>query len=244
MKKIEQYFDEVARILDEVRTSQNQKIKLAAYAAAMALENSGTVYTFGTGHSHILAEEIFYRAGGLVKVYPILDEPLMLHTNASRSSFMERIPGYARTLIDSYSGIKPGDIMFIFSNSGRNTVSVDMAIEAKSKGMTVVCITNIKHSYSVTSRHHSGKKLYEVCDIVIDNCGSIGDAAIGIGNDVCGPTSTVVGAAIMQSVVCGTVEKLLADGYSPEVFKSGNIDGGDSANEKYIQKYRGEIRIL
>lgn len=244
MSKIEQYFDEVNRILGEVRVTQRKSIEQASEAVAKALKNNGTVYTFGTGHSHILAEEIFYRAGGLVKVYPILDEPLMLHTNASRSSYMERIPGYARILIDSYSGIQPGDVLFIFSNSGRNTVSVDMAIEAKGKGMLVVCITNMKHSYSVTSRHPSGKKLYEVCDITIDNCGSVGDAAVTIGTYVCGPTSTAVGAAIMQSIVCGAVEKLIADGYTPEVFKSGNVDGGDEANDMYIKKYRGEIRIL
>lgn len=244
MSKIGQYFDEVTRILGEVRSGQSKSIEQAAEAAARALENNGTIYTFGTGHSHILAEEIFYRAGGLVKVYPILEEPLMLHTNASRSSYMERISGYAGTLLDSYSGIRPRDVIFIFSNSGRNTVSVDMALEAQRKGMVTVCITNMRHSHSVTSRHPSGKKLYEVCDIVIDNCGAVGDAAVAIGSDVCGPTSTAVGAAIMQAVVCGTVEKLIEDGYTPEVFKSGNVDGGDEANERYIQKYRGEIRIL
>ena len=192
----------------------------------------------------MLAEELFYRAGGLVKVYPLLDEPLMLHINASRSSHLERLPGYAHTLLEDGPTLCPGDVMFVFSNSGRNTVSVDMAMGAKRRGLTVICITNLAHSSSVTSRHPSGKNLYEVCDIVIDNCGAIGDAAISIGDLVCGPTSTVVGAAILQSIVCRTIELMQNAGIASEVFRSSNVDGGDELNEAYIQKYRGQIRML
>ncbi|NLD87756.1 MAG: SIS domain-containing protein, partial [Clostridiales bacterium] len=185
MNKIKEYMTKTAQLAMKVADTQNEAIEEAAKAVADTLERGGTVYTFGTGHSHILAEEIFYRAGGLVKVYPILDEPLMLHTGASRSSEMERLSGYASILLDNNLGIQPGDVMFIFSNYGRNTVSVDMAICAKEKGMKTICITNMEHTNSVTSRHPSGKKMYEVCDIVIDNCGCIGDASIEIGGKMC-----------------------------------------------------------
>lgn len=243
MKKFEEYFEELSRVIAEVRETQTSAIESAVAAVAETLVNGGTVFTFGTGHSHILAEEIFYRAGGLAKVYPILDSPLMLHINASRSSKMERIGGYAETLWD---GIETGanDVIFIFSNSGRNAVPVDMALSAKARGLKVVCITNLKHTKSVESRHPAGKKLYEVSDVVIDNCGTIGDAAIAVGEYVCGPTSTAVGAAIMQAIVCGAVEKVLEAGGTPEVFMSGNVDGGDAVNEAYLEKYRKEIRIL
>lgn len=243
MNKTQEYFKELSRVLREVETTQSGAIDKAVCAVSEALGNGGTVFTFGTGHSHLLAEEIFYRAGGLVKVYPIQDAPLMLHVSASRSSRMERLGGYAESLWDGIE-TKKGDILFIFSNSGRNAVPVDMAATARARGLKVVCITNLQHTKSVTSRHPQGRKLYEISDIVIDNCGCIGDAAIHIGDYVCGPTSTAVGAAILQSIVCGAVEKMLADGKKPEVFSSSNVDGGDAINEAYIEKYRKEIKIL
>ena len=243
MNKSEEYFKELARVMQEVEKTQGGVIEQAVNAVAETLENGGTVFTFGTGHSHILAEEIFYRAGGLVKVYPLLDSPLMLHINASRSSNMERVSGYAETLWDGIE-TKKGDVLFIFSNSGRNAVPVDMALSAKKRGLRVICITNMNHTRASSSRHPAGKKLYEVSDIAIDNCGCIGDAAIKIGEFVCGPTATAVGAAILQAIVCGAVGKMIDDDTKPEVFKSSNVDGGDAVNEAYIKKYKNEIRIL
>lgn len=238
------YFAEIQRLLNKVLETQNQAIEQAITATANALQQGGTVYAFGTGHSHMLAEELFYRAGGLVKVHPLLDEPLMLHVGASRSSHIERLPGYAATLLDY--GVSPGenDVFFIFSNSGRNAVPVEMALEVKKRGATVICITNLTHSGQSSSRHPSGKRLFELCDVIIDNCGCVGDAAMKLGDKTCGPTSTVIGAAILQSIACGAVEELQNRGVEPEVFSSSNVDGGDAINEQFIQKYQKDIPIL
>ena len=122
MDKITEYFAEASRLLHLVSTTQHEPIRQAAEAVAKTLGAGGMVFAFGTGHSHMLAEELFYRAGGLVKVYPILDEPLMLHTNASRSSHMERLSGYAATLLEDGCDPQSGDVLFLFSNSGRNTL--------------------------------------------------------------------------------------------------------------------------
>ena len=119
-----------------------------------------------------------------------------------------------------------------------------MALEMKNRGVVTVCITNIAHSSQSSSRHASGKRLFEVCDIVIDNCGRIGDSAMDVGQYVCAPTSTVIGAAILQAIVCSTVEEMLNRGASPEVFCSSNVDGGDAINQVYIDKYRTEIPML
>jgi len=223
---------------------QESNILKASKAVADALAAGGTVYTFGTGHSHLLAEEIFYRAGGLAKVYPIQDEPLMLHVSATRSSHMERLSGYASLLLSDVRNIQSGGVLFIFANSGRNTVSVDMALCAKEKKLTTVAVTSLNHSQGVTSRHPSGKRLFEVCDIVIDNGGIKGDACMEIGWNMCGPTSTVIGAMIIQAVVCGAVELLVERGIDPEVFSSGNLDGTEQINQKYIDKYRPQIPML
>ena len=244
MNMTERYFNEIHRLLNKVADTQKDAIDKATLAVADTLQQGGTVYAFGTGHSHMLAEELFYRAGGLVKVHPILDAPLMLHVGASRSSRMERLSGYALSLLDN--GITPGekDVFFIFSNSGRNAVPVEMAMEIKKRGATVICITNLAHSGHSASRHSSGKRLFEISDIVIDNCGCIGDAAITIGENVCGPTSTVIGAAILQSIACGAVEELQNRHTVPEVFSSSNVDGGDAVNQVFLAKYRKEIPIL
>ena len=240
----DRYFAEIGRLLAAVRDTQSDAIDRAAAAVADALQRGGTVYAFGTGHSHMLAEELFYRAGGLVRVYPILDPPLMLHVSASRSSEVERLPGYAATLLGRGADPGPGDVMLLFSNSGRNAVPVEMALAAAARGTVTVALTNLTHSRAAASRHPSGKRLFEVCDIVIDNGGCIGDAALTIGDKVCGPTSTVVGAAVVQAVACGAVEELQRRGVEPEVFCSSNVDGGDAVNQTLLAKNRREIPFL
>ena len=244
MEITKRYIHNIHSLLDAVLDSQSGAIDRAVAAVTDTLSRGGMVYAFGTGHSHMLAEELFYRAGGLVKVYPILDEALMLHNNASRSSQIERLPGYAATLLDN--GIHPTerDIMFLFSNSGRNAVPVEMALEMKRRNVKTVCITNLAQSSQAASRHSSGLRLFELCDIVIDNCGAVGDASVEIGSRRCAPTSTVIGAAILQAIVCGVVETLLEKGIEPEVFCSSNVDGGDEINHRFIEHYRREIPML
>ena len=238
------YYENVKNVLDQIFTQENEKIQQAGAMLAETLEKDGLLYVFGCGHSHMLAEELFYRAGGLVKVYPILDEALMLHNNASRSSQIERLSGYAATLLDN--GIVPTerDTIFIFSNSGRNAVPVEMALEMKQRNVRTICITNLAQSSAAASRHSSGLRLFELCDIVIDNCGAVGDASMDIGAHRCAPTSTVIGAAIFQAIVCGVVETLQERGIDPEVFCSSNVDGGDAINHRFIEQYRREIPML
>ena len=240
---IQSYFSHLSELLDKVLNTQKENIKNASLLLENTLEASNTVFAFGTGHSHMLSEELFYRAGGLVKVYPIFDEPLMLHVNASRSSDIERQEGYAAALL-AKTPLKENDLLFIFSNSGRNAVPVEMALEAKKRGAKTVCITNLTHSKSSSSRHSSGKKLYEVCDVVIDNCGCRGDAAMDIDGLKCGPTSTAVGAAILWAAVCEAVKSLKERGSLCEVFLSSNLDGSDEINKAYIDKYNPIIPML
>lgn len=244
MNSFERYVDEIKRLVCEVSEKQADGIEKAAALVADALCGEGYVFTFGTGHSHLLAEEIFYRAGGLARVCPIFEDSLMLHRSASLSSQLERAPGLARILLDDVEVVKNGGVIFIFSNSGCNTVAVEMAEEARARGLSTVCITNLTHSARSKSRHPMGKKLYEVCDVVIDNMGCYGDAAIEIDGTVTGATSTVIGAMVMQAVVCRGIELAKERGGSPEVFQSANTAGGDSANVDYIKKYKPFVKAL
>ena len=166
----------------------------------------------------------------------------MLHRAAARSSQIERASGIAKPLLDDIDAVRFGGVMFLFSNSGCNTVAVDMAMEAKKKGLSTVCITNLTHAAKSTSRHPEGKKLCEVCDVVIDNMGCYGDAAIEVDGNMTGATSTVIGAMILQAIVCRAIELVAERGCSAEIFHSANTAGGDDANETYIQKYKPFVK--
>ena len=244
MNALNRYVEEIKRLVDAVSTQQNDKMEQAAVLCADALCSDGFIFTFGTGHSHLLAEEIFYRAGGLARVCPILEDALMLHHNAARSSMFERAPGLAKMLLDDVDAVQYGGVMFLFSNSGCNTVAIDMAQEAKKRGLSTICITNLIHSNAMTSRHPEGLKLKDVCDVVIDNMGCLGDASITIGPSTTGATSTVIGAMIMEGVVCRAIELATERGTVPETFHSANAPGGDDHNEEYIRKYKPLVKAM
>lgn len=243
--KYTEYVENIQTIIDKIKTDGKESAEKSAELLAEALMNERNIFLFGTGHSHMLAEELFYRAGGLVRIQPILRPVLMLHESASESTVAERKDGFAEELFEEYR-IKQGDVIIIISNSGRNGVVVDMALLCKEKRVSVIALTNLKHTFAGESRHKSGKRLCEIADVVLDNFGCVGDATLqleGVEGKIC-PTSTVCGALILNAVVASAVEKCVKNGYVPEHFASSNIDGGDEINEKLVEKYKKEIKHL
>lgn len=245
MKKYIEYINNIKSITEKIENNCAESIENAALAVSKVLTEGKKLFIFGTGHSHMLAEELFYRAGGLVQIQPILIDELMLHIDAYASTEAERKEGLAEKIYDDYS-MAVGDTIIIISNSGRNGVVIDMALLCKEKGLTVIVLTNLEHTYSGESRHKSGKRLCEIADIVLDNCGCVGDACIsvdGVEGTIC-PTSTVAGAMILNAVVAEAVDICAKGGFSPEHFASANIDGGDEINDRLIKKYKKEIKHL
>lgn len=245
MKKYLEYIKKNEEIIERIATDGAPAIEKTAELFSNALMNNKKIFLFGTGHSHMLSEELFYRAGGLVKIQPILEPTLMLHISASESTKAERVEGMAQKLFENY-GIKENDVIVIISNSGRNGVIVDMALLCKEKGVKTVALTNLKHTYSGESRHKSGKRLCEIADVVIDNFGCVGDACVeveGVEGKIC-PTSTVSGALILNAVVAEVVDICARNGFIPEHFASSNVDGGDEINNKFVKKYKEEIKHL
>lgn len=224
---------------------QEDKIQKSANWIAESIGKGGWIYISGTGHSHMLGEEIFYRAGGFARVIPILDPALMLHENTSRSTEIERIEGYAAEIMKPYK-LTENDVFIIGSNSGRNEVSIELTLHAQSKGAKTICITNLAHSKSVESRHSTTKKLFQIADLFLDNCGEIGDAAIAIPDLTAkvGATSTVIGVAILQAIMVEAASMLVEQGIRPEIFSSSNSDEGEAENEALIAKYKAFIKIL
>ncbi|NQX60150.1 sugar isomerase domain-containing protein [Paenibacillus qinlingensis] len=171
------FMTHVQSILSSVMLTQTDAMKQASEVLANTLVASRKVYIFGTGHSHMLAEEAFYRAGGLKDIIPILESGLMLHEGGPKSTKLERLEGYASVLLDTYQVVR-GDVLIVASNSGINAVPVEMALGAKERGATVITITNLKQSMQEPPRHSSHMKVYEIAEIVIDNCGVVGDASV------------------------------------------------------------------
>lgn len=224
---------------------QKEKIETSAKWIAETLKGLGWIYAFGTGHSHLFAEELFYRAGGFARVRPIFDFRLMLHESASKSTEIERREGLALELLGDYR-LNANDLLLLASNSGRNAVPIELALEAKKQGAKTICLTNLAHSKSVTSRHISGKKLFEVCDLSLDNFGALGDAGSSVENlgAKMGPTSTSIGCAILHAIELETARLLLKSGYVPEIFHSSNTDQGEVKNQALLEKYKGQVRGL
>jgi len=238
-----QYFSRLGKILETVENNEGPKIEKSAQLIFQALRRGRLVYVFGTGHSHILAEEMFYRAGGLVSIYPILETSLMLHESAARSSKLERLPNLASLILERYP-LKEDDIMIVASNSGVNAVPVEAAIRARNLGARVICITSLAHSSSVAPRNPSKKRLFEVSDVVIDNHIPIGDGLLEISDTKVAPASTAVGVTILNSIV-GQVAWLYSNvNEPPPVFCSANTENGDLENSELIQMYRKIVPIL
>lgn len=244
--KSDLYIQIVQQTIAQAWNSQRDAISEITKSIWQTLKEQRSVYIFGCSHAGILAEEAFYRTGGLAVINPIFYPAFMLNTRPiTMTSQLERVDGLGKILADA-NGLAQGDLLIIHSVSGRNNVPVEFAMEAKSRGVKTVAITNVRYSSAVTSRHPSGKRLYEVCDLVLDNCGSVGDAAVEIEGlaEKIGPTSTACGTALLNGIIIETVEEFLKNGQVPPVFMSANLDGGDAHNQAIFQQYQDQIKYM
>ncbi|WOI55857.1 SIS domain-containing protein [Palleronia sp. LCG004] len=210
-------------------------IRAAAEAVTQAARADRQLFVFGTGHSHMLAEEVLYRAGGLACAVPILSAATMLHEGAVSGSALERTGGLVAPIIGRY-GLGKGDVLLVISNSGVNAAPLDAARIGRDAGATVVALTSLEYS---TAAAKGGERLADLADIVIDNGIEAGDAITALpGTDLrAGPASTVVGAAILNAIVVEVADALARDG-DPPVFRSANMDGAKENNARLVARYR------
>jgi len=239
------YRDRIFSIIDEVLGQQAAVLDAARDAVAEALAGDHLIYVAGSGHSHLIAEEVFYRAGGIAAAQAILDPDLMLHMGAERSTEIEREEGRAEQVLANYP-VEAGDVVFIVSNSGRNAYPIEMALAAKARGATTIALTSLRHARAITSRHQSGKLLYEVADLVIDNGGEYGDAAlpVGTGGVRMGPTSTLAGVFILNALMAEAVDLLAARGVLVDVYQSANMQGAEASAKEMVRRWQSRIRGL
>ncbi|RLL41118.1 sugar isomerase domain-containing protein [Oceanobacillus piezotolerans] len=239
---LHQYFSKVKDLLSDVENKETDKLSQASEKIVKSFQNGGIVHLFGCGHSHMIGEEVYYRAGGLVPIHPILHEPLMLHEGATRSSELEKQPDYAKSFMEEQD-IRKEDVLIVTSTSGRNPVPIDAALIAKEKGAFVITISSFIYAENQTSRHPSGKFLHEVADVAIDNHIPVGDALLSHEkakvNFASG--STIIGVSIINALMAEVIASMAEAGLEPPVLISGNIDGSEEHNQGLLEKYKTRI---
>ena len=242
----QQYIDAVAAGLERLRVTQDDAMHEAADLLTEAVLEGRGIFSFGATHSFMLTEELVYRTGGLMVVNPILPHGMSLSVRPmTLTSQIERVPGYGDLLLRN-SPAQQGDVLIIASTSGRNAVVIDMALAARETGVTTIGITALDYTRSVSSRHPSGKRLFELVDVVIDSCAPAGDAAVEFHGfpQRSGPLSSVLGCTVVNCIACQVVQNLLDRGVTPPVFVSANVEGGDEHNARLLAENRDRIHYM
>lgn len=239
------YLGKICDMLHMVESSEMPGIDAAAKLAYASIRQGGLLHVFSTGHSHMIVEEMFYRAGGLIPVNPILDNSLMLHEGAITSTNNERLSGKAESILKD-ADLREGDTILISSNTGINAVPIEAALYARKKGLHVVCVTSLAASEKLASRYVDGRKLYDVSDIVIDNHAPLGDGVMRVpsSGQITGGSSTFSSLFIAQRIVLKIENLYLEDGLEPPIYMSANIPGGDTYNAEAVLQYMGRIKAL
>lgn len=227
------YFQEVQKAMQQIQTQELNSIIEAGVKIGHTIANGGIFHVFGSGHSDLVATDCFLRAGGLACANKITD---------LTRGHAERIENYGKSLVERYD-LQAGEVIVIISNSGRNAAPIDVAIHARERGLTVVAITSLEHSKSVTSRHSSGKKLFNVADIVIDNHVKLGDACIEIrpGSPRTGAVSTVLGATILNMILVQATSVCIGLKGEAPLIVSQNLDNMDERNRELWLRYKQRL---
>ncbi len=231
------YSDQINALLKTFQATQAKTLDQAADLIVKAYQAHKRFLVFGSGHSHMISEEFYARAGGLAYVTPVLQSELTLTDHPMKSTLVERTLGMAKVYFDLYH-MEAGDVLLIGSNSGRNAMPIELARLAKEKGLSVIVFTNVAQTKTISSRHPSGKNLDAYADLLIDNCGAYGDAGFDLGDGIMmGSSSTITGAFMAQSISILVASKIKALGLELPVFRSSNLDGADDHNKQLMERY-------
>ena len=243
------YFETMQSVVEKVKTTQGENIKKAAQILADTTEKGGIIYGFGTGHSHLVVDDAFWRAATPANYCALLEQSATGSFEITKSYYIENTYGIGKLVVD-YHRITPNDCMIIVSNSGNNIAPVDAAIRAKEKGIPVIAITAVEYSNFLKCKHKDGVKLKDVADVVLDNCSLIGDAAVDIDNFPMkvGSTSTIPNVFLQNAILCEMVDILVKRGIEPDVYYNGHMAFMDENcadhNDKLVNKYFYRIRNL
>lgn len=237
MDILQTYYQEIDHRMKAVLENEKSQIQEAASMMDACIEQNRQIFFFGTGHSYIVGQEVFARAGGYAGFIPILENELGMN-HPFKSTLIERTIEYADVILGLYD-FHPGDIIFMTSNSGRNQLLIELAIRLKKLGVHIIAITSLRHSSSCESRHASGLRLFEMAELVLDNQSIYGDACITHDEQTkTGPTSTIMNCFLIHLVVSSFVQLQIERGKNCPVFRSSNMDHADTFNKELFKLYK------
>jgi uncharacterized phosphosugar-binding protein len=251
---LSQYLRAVRATLDAIESSQLPAIRQAAARFAEAILCGRLVHVFGTGHSRMAVEEMFPRYGSFPGFHPIVELSMTYHNpvvgpNGQRQAmFLENVQGFGPVLWRNFV-TSPSDAVLAISSSGCNAVTIDVALEAKRLGMYVVALTSLAHAGVSTSKHASGRKLFEVADLVLDQHAPAGDSAVWVPalETPVAPVSTVSGCAIINLIKADVARRLTEAGSPPKVLTASCHLGEERAGalfEATYDDYRRRVGVL
>jgi uncharacterized phosphosugar-binding protein len=234
-----QWLSNARDVMTRIEETQMDNIRKAAEVMAASIECGRWVHTFGCGHATIPIEEMYPRIGGFVGFHPMVELPLTFFTRITGEMgvhqfvFLERVEGYGVEIMKGYT-FDSRDTMWLFSHSGINNVNIDVAIEARKKGMKVIAFGSAAEAEGKQTRHSSGKNIFELADIVVDTCAPIGDASVSIKDhqDKLGPVSTMAFITCVWMTVITVAEMLVEKGVKLHIHPSHNVPGDTTARER------------
>lgn len=247
-----QWLRAAREVMDRIESSQLDSVGRAAELMADSIAAGRWVHTFGCGHATLPVEEMYPRIGGFVGFHPMIELPLSFFTHVTGEMgveqfvFLERVEGYGGAIMKSHD-FDPRDTVWIFSHSGINNVNVDVALGARERGMKVVATGSAEAFRAVRSRHSSGKRLFDLADVVIDTCVPAVDAAVELPGhfDRIAPVSTMGFVSVVWMTVAAVAERLAARGVRLHIHPSHNVPGDTTAGERLraaLDEYRRRLR--
>jgi len=246
-----QWLDNARGILTRIEETQLEPIREAAGLMADSIAAERWVHTFGCGHATLPIEEMYPRIGGFVGFHPMIELPLTFFTRITGEMgvrqfvFLERVEGYGREIMKSYD-FDARDTMWLFSHSGLNPVNIDVALEAKERGMKLVVAGSASAYADQAPRHSGGHRLFELADVVIDTCVPMVDAAVRIPEhqDRIGPVSTMAFTAVVWMTITTIAELLVERGVHLYIHPSHNVPGDTTARDRLeaaLREYKRRI---
>ncbi len=243
---IDDYYASLIARIEQQRDAIGGAVDAASQIITASYLSGHKTFVFGSGHSALVTQDSCARAGALAFFNPILP-PGLLSTDHPylRAGLMERVSGIASAVLAT-SDADAGDVLIVVSNSGRNHVPIEMAIEGRARGLAVIAVTGMETAESQGSRHPSGKHLHDFVEVTVDTCTPLGDGNIAVDgiHATLGPLSTILGSAALHAITAAVTERLVGLGITPPVLISGNVDGGEAYSLEVLEKHRDRATYL